>query len=113
MLFQGLMQRKCHISEIRRQHSVYVQGLLLHAGVANFIRVSKGAWTMLIALFKVCTLLVTCTVAVCIHYMYTLHVFTTHIHEMYSLACWLSSAAADILLVYSQIITSLCSCLPA
>lgn len=56
---------------------MYVQGLLLHAGVANFIRVSKGAWTMLIALFKVCTLLVTCTVAVFTHYMYSLHIYIT------------------------------------
>lgn len=75
-----------------------VQGLLLHVGVANFIRVSKGAWTMLIALFKVCMLLITFIITVLMYFMHTLHVCTTCIHYMYSLACWLSSAAADILL---------------
>ncbi len=66
---QGLIQVEWHTSEGRRQYSVYVQGLCLHAGVANFIRVSKGAWTMLIALFKVWMLLIAFTVAVCIYYV--------------------------------------------
>ena len=77
--------------------------MYVHAGVANFIRVSKGAWTMLIALFKVyarCLLpsqLLYANTA-CISYMCSLHVHTTCIPYTYSLACWLSSAAADVLL---------------
>ena len=54
---------------------------------------------MLIALFKVCMLLITFTVAVIILCGYTLHVFTTCTRYMYSLACYLSLTAADILLI--------------
>ena len=92
------MQLECHTPQGRRQHSVYV-----HAGVANFIRVSKGAWTMLIALFKVdarCLLPSQLLYANTAHtlYMCSPHVHTTCVPYTYSLACWLSSAAADILL---------------